>query len=332
MTAKDRLLNKNSVSGPNSEEILHIEINIGFACNNMCIFCLSGGARKFEPDETIRKEAAAFRDKGYNSIGFVGGEPTIKPGIIPLVQFCKDIGYRNIIITTNGRRLSDDVFLQELLDAGVTRFTISIHSHREDVENHLAGNKNSFQEKTAGLKNLSGRLGKTLDYNQVALNIVMNKKNLLELDRTLEFFALMGIKHFRLLIIRPEQRAFLNFDELVPSMTELRKEIPRALKMVKKHNLELFMDKPPFCLFYDIPKIRERIAEDVIDDVVTLSHETTRETFSWKERQIKRIRVKAETCAECYFDAICDGVWVGYVEKAGFEEFKPVSKDIFKGS
>ena len=94
-----------------------------------------------------------YRAKEYNSVGFLGGEITIYPDVLELIEYTKDLGYQNIHIISNARRFSDEKFLKQLIDNGITRVSVSIHSHLEEIENVL-NNRNSFSEQLQGIKNL----------------------------------------------------------------------------------------------------------------------------------------------------------------------------------
>jgi len=39
---------------------------------------------------------------GFREIKFTGGEPMLSPRLIPLIDYAKKIGYKEIRITTNG--------------------------------------------------------------------------------------------------------------------------------------------------------------------------------------------------------------------------------------
>lgn len=309
----------------------HIEINLGLACNNKCLFCLAGGVGAFVPFEQARAEAADHAARGFNSVGFIGGEPTLWPRIADLVRECTRLGYRHIHIISNGRRLADARFLDSLIHAGVTRFSVSIHSHDADVEDRLSGVPGGFREKHQALQNLLQRWESRSLVQKVSLNILLNKLNLGTLNSTLEFFGNMGFTEIRLLSIRPENRAMENFDLLVPRLTEVRRHFQAMMPVVRRYRLNIRVEPSPYCLFHDIPGIARLVARDQIDQVIHYDRNADREAFSWKERRATHNRVKAEFCARCLFDTVCEGVWRGYAERLGFEELHPVEDPPLSG-
>lgn len=306
----------------------HIEISLGMACNNKCLFCLNVGLRKFVPYEQIVMEAGKCAAEGYNSIGLIGGDPTIYPRIFDLGRELVKMGYQHIHAISNGRRYCNMEFLDAMIAAGFNRFSVSIHSHLPEVEDRLTGRPGGHKQKIQGLQNLIRRFRDGAFHDRVPINIVMNKLNIGNLDATVRFFSDIGITDMRLLIIRPEGYALENVDLLVPRLTEVRERLPAIIRIAHTRRLRVMMDPPPFCLFYDIPGLNRLIARDYIDSVISDAPENdSRETFSWNEYRVRK-KVKEPGCAICCFNRQCEGVWEGYVKVFGFGEFLPVSREM----
>lgn len=304
----------------------HIEISLGMACNNKCLFCLNKGPRKFVPFAQVVKEAEKFAAQGYNSVGFIGGDPTIYPNIADLGCRIRDAGFKHIHIISNGRRFHKIEFLDALISAGFNRFSVSIHSHRAEVEDRLTGIPGGHDQKISGLKNLLTRFQEQAFRDRVAVNIVMNKLNVPDLDDTIRFFSSLGVTDMRLLIIRPEGRVLDRFDELVPRLSAVREVLPQIIRIARKRRLNVMIDTPPLCLFYDIPGFHNMIAEDYIDEVIADAAAQERTSFSWNEFRVRN-KDKAPFCGKCVFNKRCEGVWQGYVKVFGFDEFRAVTEE-----
>lgn len=328
MTVGKGLQNKHFRRKPHEQdrEKKHIEVSLGMACNNRCIFCLNYGQRKFVPFPQVLEEGRGFASQGYNSVGFIGGDPTIYPEAEQLGQEFSAMGFKHIHMITNGRKFSKMEFLDKMISAGFNRFSVSVHSHIDEVENTLTGIENGLEQKVQALKNLVQRFREGAFKDRVAINIVMNKMNIAELPATVRFFSDIGIEDMRLLIIRPEGTALRNFDLLVPRLTEVRTQIPKVIQVARKRRLTLMMDSPPFCLFYDIPGFSKIVAEDYIDEVIADSEADKRMPFSWNHYRMEG-KMKEAGCKKCAFNSRCEGVWIGYVKVFGFDEFKPVTKE-----
>jgi len=104
-------------------------------CNYHCKFCFA----RFEGVEAVSKEVALdilgkLRDSGVEKITFAGGEPTLCPHLVELLEFAKDSGLTTMIVT-NGTRLNND-FLERVGDY-LDWVAISVDSAREDTERRL---------------------------------------------------------------------------------------------------------------------------------------------------------------------------------------------------
>ncbi len=91
-----------------------------YRCNNNCMFCCNGdkrndfkGMNTIEVMETMR----VGRKRGATFIDFIGGEPTMRSNIIPLVKYAKKLGFITIATTSNGRMYSYPEFTKKMIDA-----------------------------------------------------------------------------------------------------------------------------------------------------------------------------------------------------------------------
>ena len=119
----------------------NVEINIGKACNNRCVFCLDGMPkredRSYMKFEVMKAELERWHSAGHRSVGFLGGEPTTYPKIVQSVAYAKNLGFERIAIATNATKLRLHRFTDKLIDAGLTRVTISMHGHTAELEDRL---------------------------------------------------------------------------------------------------------------------------------------------------------------------------------------------------
>jgi cyclic pyranopterin phosphate synthase len=308
------------------------EINLGFVCNNLCKFCMVGvlpEQRKFSSFVSLKKEIADYYKRGYRALGFLGGEPTIYPKIAGLASFARRLGFKRILIVSNGRRYSDKAFLEKLIHSGVTSFYVSIHSHKAGIEDYLTSVKGSFREKIEGLRNLQYFRDRGLIKDTIFLNIVVNKRNYKYLRDIILFYYRMGFSAFRFNFIRPEGRGFLYARQMVPAYSRIMKHVREALDSAKALNAEISFDSIPPCLFYRyriegfehyIGELRDGPTES------SLEEGGRRRRFVISQVRISRDKTKGRSCKKCVFDPICEGVWKNYKRLYGMKEFKPVIK------
>lgn len=102
-----------------------VDMKVGFACNNLCVFCVQGDKRHHYPQrsfEEICQHLKAEYDKGLRAVVFTGGEPTVHPDLVSAVRYARDLGYVSIQIQSNGRKFADEEYLDSLIEAGANEF------------------------------------------------------------------------------------------------------------------------------------------------------------------------------------------------------------------
>lgn len=110
--------------------INYLRISLTDACNLRCVYCMPEHM-KFRPrhelmsDEEILTLVRVGASLGVNKIRLTGGEPSIRPGVVDLVQeIARTPGIGDLAMTTNGLLL--DKLARPLAAAGLKRVNISI--------------------------------------------------------------------------------------------------------------------------------------------------------------------------------------------------------------
>jgi MoaA/NifB/PqqE/SkfB family radical SAM enzyme len=295
----------------------NIEINIGSACNNECRFCMvDHDSRGLVDYETIGREIIKARKNGFESIGFLGGEFTLHPDILQIVKLAKLLGFKILHIISNGRKYSDEKFLKQLIKNGVSRFSVSIHSHKPEVEDHLTQRPGGFEEKIQGLNNL-------VKLNQpVSINLVINNLNYKDIVESLEFFNKLGVNDFRLNFIWLHGRA-QKYPELLLKYSDFLPGLQEIINLAKTKKFKIAFEGIPPCLFKCDEK-EQFIGEyrDYNTEVVAYNNpQKQREEFNWQERKENDFKIKRQQCQSCPDNYSCEGVWRDYIDKYGWSEF-----------
>src|SRR5436190_911475 len=118
-----------------------------------------------------------------------------------------ELGYTRVAVCSNGMKYDDAAFVRALVDAGVTRFAVSVHSHLPEVELDLVKVPDALERKVAGLKNLLAERAAGRLPDNVSINPVLNKKTYRHIVEFLYFFEGLGINDIRFNFIRPEGKA-----------------------------------------------------------------------------------------------------------------------------
>ncbi|MBK7151567.1 MAG: radical SAM protein [Sandaracinaceae bacterium] len=335
----------------------NVEINIGKTCNNKCVFCLDGMPTKedkaFMPFEEMVTELNRYRAEGHLSVGFLGGEPTTYPWIVESVAHAKQLGFTRIALATNAMMLRREPFLDKLLDAGLTRTTISMHGHTAELEDKLTMVPGGFEKKCTAIRNLLARKRAGALADGVSVNIVLNGWNYRALPKMLKFFyETMGLDDVRVNFVRPEGYAEGNpdltptYSDVIPILTKaillnefhfkktftfggvpmcvLPEELLRSRRLLTKYCGDIYRDLSTDC------SIREGSPAGGSPAGVGRTNEGVsiidngRARFNWQDRKRADLKHQAESCQRCSMTDVCEGVWAGYTEIYGFSEFAPL--------
>eukprot|EP00051_Salpingoeca_urceolata_P013269 m.166059 g.166059 ORF g.166059 m.166059 type:complete len:241 (-) comp17747_c2_seq4:144-866(-) len=114
----------------------YLRISLSERCNLRCQYCmpeqgvpLTPDAETLSSDEIVRL-ASLFAHEGVTKIRLTGGEPLIRPDIVPLTERLGQIGgIESIGVTTNALVLERK--LPKLKEAGVTAINISLDTFQE---------------------------------------------------------------------------------------------------------------------------------------------------------------------------------------------------------
>lgn len=331
----------------------NLELNVGMACNNACVFCVSGlpegkESRRWLPLDKARRELQVAYDAGCRSVGFLGGEPTIYPDLVPAVQFARELGYTRIAVCSNGMKYDDPAFVRTLVDAGVTRFAVSVHSHRPELELELIKVPDGLERKVAGLKNLLAEKAAGRLPDNVSINPVLNKKTYKHVVEFIEFFTALGIDDIRFNFIRPEGKAEVTEGglaadnevarDVVPTFTEVAPYIRRAIVAnEKRFRIHLTFGEMPLCglpseLLSNPRLLKKYVGEfqDLTTDVALFAAPRKQEgqdgldRFNWQDRKRDFLKQSVRACGSCRYHGTCFGVARGYVGLYGEREFRPL--------
>lgn len=341
-------MSHNQVESTLRDRRRNVEINVGKVCNNKCVFCLDGMPSKedhaFMPFEDMIAELDRWRAEGHLSVGFLGGEPTTYPKIVQSVAHAKKIGFTRIALATNAMMLRRMEFLDKLIDAGVTRATVSMHGHTAELEDRLTMVPGAFDKKCEAIRNLNKRRAEGHMQDGVSVNIVLNGWNYRHLPRMMKFFFEdMELTDLRVNYVRPEGYAENNAD-LTQTYTDAIKILMRAVALNEEHFKRVFtFGGVPMCVlpkaFLGSSALMRRYIGDVYRDLSTDcsiradvdgtdGHSVVKDgraRFNWQDRKRFDLKHHMDCCRSCDYADLCEGVWRGYLDIYGPDEFSPLT-------
>lgn len=176
-----------------SSDLWRCELILTHRCNFKCAYC-RGLKEEYQRDITLSeaKQVIDFwvNDRVHN-IRLSGGEPTIWPNLLNLVNYAKDKGIERIALSSNGS--ADLEYYKELINAGVNDFSISLDACCSSHAKKMAGEINLAWDKLVNnIKELS-----KLTY--VTIGIVITEDNINEVKNIIHFADSLGVSDIRII-------------------------------------------------------------------------------------------------------------------------------------
>jgi len=220
-----------------------MDLAITYRCNNDCAHCYNARPRDFQ--ELNTQQWLKILDKlwriGIPHIVFTGGEPTLRKDLPELIAHAQQNG-QITGINTNGRRLSDRNYVDELIDAGLDHVQITLESHYADIHDAMVNSHGAWKQTTAGIRNVL----ETPLY--VMTNSTMLNTNSPKLRHTLEFLASLGVPTVGLNALIYSGRGLSVHTGLAE--TELPPLLDMARQITSEHNQRLIWYTPTqYCNF-----------------------------------------------------------------------------------
>ena len=164
-----------------------MDLAITYRCNNNCGHCYVARSRDMDELDTAQWEVIIDKlwDAGIPHVCFTGGEATLRHDLAKLIEHAQDVGIVTGLLT-NGRKLSDKPYLQELVDAGLDHVQITIESHDEGIHNKMVGAK-AWRETVQGIEN-------ALDSDVYTItNTTLTSMNVSGVEQIVQFLADLGV-------------------------------------------------------------------------------------------------------------------------------------------
>ena len=280
--------------------------NIGYIqvvrhCNHFCGFCSNPTTPYVHTFDSMKVLVDDFVRRGYFGVILTGGEPSLHPELPQIARYARDQGL-HVRMITNGWRLADPGFADEMAGAGLSLVHVSIYSVRPDVEARLRGVEGTLERAFRAIDNAT-RAG-----IEVNVNCVINKLNADHLDENVR--TLVGehpaIRHFVWNNLDPSMgRAEVNQAQFTPRLADFEASLLRAMRILDASGRTFRVEKVPLCYMAEygwastetrkIVKGEERIVH-FLD-----KKQTVRQT-DWEHRY-------AESCAQCSVRTICGGLF-----------------------
>lgn len=280
--------------------------------------------------EDIKERLDSYVSNGYKSVGFLWWDISIHPKIIEIINYSKKVWFQDISIISNGVRFSDTDFARKVVEAGLTRINISIHSHLHDIEDYLTRVPGWLEKKLKAIDNFNNLYGSWLLKAPLSINIVLNRHNLATIVETVLFFSIKkNIKDIRINFVWLDDMIKENWDDLKISYSEIMPYLKSLIYISLKYDFRLTFDTIPACIFYKVdPKNHKYLINtflwENLDHITEVDWSNNNTVFDWQEKKKNILKTQFPQCSECVYMNKCQWVWKEYSQLYWWEEFIPI--------
>jgi MoaA/NifB/PqqE/SkfB family radical SAM enzyme len=306
-----------------AREARKLIMNITYKCANRCVFCATGdrinAALGWEKIEAILRQ---HRDEGTDQLDIDGGEPTLHPQLVDAIRLAREIGYRSINVTTNGRMLRDRALTKNLLESGITHLLISLHGATAAVHDAATDAPGSFEQTLAGIDNVMELRPPHVD---TGMNVTIVRCNVDHLMPLTELALAKGFAKINFQFTTPFGRAY---EDVVPPLEEAARAVMEVIDHYAER-IQINVINAQLCAFPgyeqyvvgDLQKLGRTMifaADPRFPEQVNL--------YEWLGAR----REKRAVCSECPWTTTCEGFQVFAEEKPDMriERARPVAATV----
>jgi MoaA/NifB/PqqE/SkfB family radical SAM enzyme/GT2 family glycosyltransferase len=209
-------------------------LNLNGSCNNNCIFCEIFN-NKMTPNKSLPQVQEELREirRNYSEVVISGIEPTLRSDIKNIVNYAKKIGFKKVILRTNGRIFSYYNHAKEITNAGVDKFEIYLFGHNAQTHDKITLCQGSFSQAISGIRNLS-------KLTDTTVSIVVTNENYKQVKKMFWMLYRLGVSTIRFEIpdmsYSPRKSLYQKYRGMVPNYFLLGKEIKSLRSMLPKHS------------------------------------------------------------------------------------------------
>lgn len=302
-------------------------IDVGRICNLRCSFCYyhHEDPVPFVPLDVLKLGIVTAKSRGNSCIDFTGGEPTMHPNIVDLVEFCSKIGLKSCIIT-NATLLLKNGLLGKLTKAGLSDFLVSIQGRKEAHNRSVCAQ--TFEKVEAVLDSLRDRAP------FFRTNTVMTMDTYKDLPHLAAFLAERA----------PKISNFINFNarygwirveasKIQAKCSEVAPYLKEAIEILEAAGVGVNVRYFPFCLLKGFEKNVCNAPFVLFDpyewDYGYLPKNFIRYTQAGEEiSAVINAGGRSEKCRSCGAKTICGTVDRPYFERFGDGELEPYEQRI----
>lgn len=286
-----------------AREARKLIMNITYKCANRCVFCATGdrisAALGWDKIEGILRQ---HRAEGTDQLDIDGGEPTTHPRLVDAIQLARQIGYRSINVTSNGRLLRDRELARNLVESGLTHLLVSLHGATAEVHEAATDAPGSFAQTIEGIDNV---MDLRPAHVETGMNVTIVRQNVDHLKPLTELAIGKGFSKINFQFTTPFGRAYEN---VVPPLEEAGRAVMEVIDQYADR-IQIHVINAQFCA---LPGYEQYVAGDLQKLGRTM-------VFAADPRFPEQVnlyqwlgarREKREVCEACPWTTACEGFQV----------------------
>ncbi|MEZ6118337.1 MAG: radical SAM protein [Pirellulaceae bacterium] len=224
----------------------YVELTIHFRCNLKCEHCMIEDTMdRLEPasdDKLFELIEYNLQHRQWKGLILTGSEVTLRSDLARLATVARNNGFEHVRIQTHGMRLADSQYCQQLVNAGVDEFFVSVTAADEQTHDAITAVPGSFRKTMRGLENLD-----QLDGVSILTNTVMTQRCYQQLPELVDL-----LRHLRRLV----QMDFWNYwpmsetddKQLIVSHLDLLPYLRTAIHRAQDYGRAVEVKNFPECL------------------------------------------------------------------------------------
>lgn len=289
-----------------------LDVILGYDCNVACDYCTISPAMRSRalPAAAVARALAEAVAEGFRRVQFTGGEPTLRADLLPLVRRARALGFDDVKLQSNGLLLGAGDNLRRLIDAGLSRLSISIHTHEATAYESLVRRAGTHAAMVAGLRAaIAAGLPTRAD-------VILQRSTMPRLQGALQWLHGLGVRGADLWFVSLTDHNRDNLDSM-PRLREVVPTVREALAWARGHGFDVRSLHIPRCLLGDD---HVHAFDPAAQGVRVVSPDAR---FDLRDSRLTG-SVHVPACNGCAFEARCPGIRPDYLERYGGEEFTAV--------
>jgi MoaA/NifB/PqqE/SkfB family radical SAM enzyme len=290
-----------------------LELALDYRCNLRCLGCHACN----DTGETMSTAVAlarlrSAREAGCARLWLGGGEPTLREDLLVLIRAARAAGYVEVLLQTNGMRLSYPAYREAIVAAGVTEVRVNVKSHRAILHDRLSRGESHAHLLTA----LDGLVGTAV---VVSADVLLTRSGLPDLADTISFYAGKGVTRFVLWLLSAADSSEAEVLAEVPTFSEIAPHLALAAERATATGVAIESLHTPPCT---LPSELRHLFSPAATLSLTVTTPEGR-TFPLAESSFEG-GAFLDGCERCAARQGCGGPRSDYIRLHGVAEFVPL--------